>query len=157
MEGQTYYPIVLTRLKGRRVVVFGGGAVAERKTRGLLAADAAVTLISPQATLPLKDLAAQGRIVWERRVYQPGDCFGAALTFAATNVREVNQNIAQESERANILCNVADDPARASFHLPAVYRGEEHLIAVSAYGANPAGAKKIRDEIAKWFGGKNER
>ena len=50
-----------------------------------------------------------------------------------------------------ILCNVADAPEEGSFHLPAVYRGAHATIAVSTSGVDPAGAKRLRDQIARWM------
>src|ERR1700730_2494810 len=46
------YPVALS-LRGRRVLVVGGGSVAERKIRGLLEAEAAVTVISPTLSTAL--------------------------------------------------------------------------------------------------------
>src|SRR5262245_32307742 len=66
---ETAYPITLTNLSGVLVVVVGGGAVGERKLRGLLAVGAAVRLISPTATPELRGLANNGAITWYARPY----------------------------------------------------------------------------------------
>ena len=78
------YPVALS-VRGRRVVVVGGGAVAERKVRGLLGAQADVVVVSPALTPPLAALADVGAIGWEPRRYAPGDLAGAFLAFAATD------------------------------------------------------------------------
>jgi len=57
----TFYPVFLD-LRGRRAVVIGGGAVAEQKVLGLLAAGAHVTVVSPETTPRLAELAAAGGI-----------------------------------------------------------------------------------------------
>lgn len=145
------YPIVLTSLGGARAVVVGGGAVGERKARGLLAAGAAVRLISPAATEQLCAWAAAGRIGWERRGYAPGDLVGAVLVFAATDARAVNAQVAADAAALGLLCNVADAPDAGSFHLPAVYRGDGLTIAVSTDGASPSRAVALRDRIARWL------
>ena len=147
-----HYPITLTRLMGKRVVVFGGGPVGERKVRGLLDVMSTVIVISPEITSQLQTWVEQDRVIWEPRVYQAGDCSGAIMIFATTSSREANQKIAQEAERLNILCNVADAPEEGSFHLPAVHRGAESLISVSTYGINPKRARELRDKIAVWLG-----
>ena len=72
------------RLEGRLVVVVGGGAVASRRVPALLDAGAEVLLVSPKVAASLEDLAAAGRIRWEARGYQPGDCSGAWLVCACT-------------------------------------------------------------------------
>ena len=65
------------RLRDRRVLVAGGGAVATRRIPALLDAGAEVVLVSASATTSLEDLAAAGRIHWTPRHYEDGDCAGA--------------------------------------------------------------------------------
>lgn len=147
------YPITLTRFTDAAVVVCGGGKVGERKVRGLLDAAAEggipprIRLISPTATETLQRWAAEGRIDWEVRPYVAGDLVGARLVFAATSEREVNAAIAQEAAAVGALCNVADAPEEGDFHVPAVLRTEEALIAVSTGGEDPRRAVSCRDQI----------
>lgn len=145
------YPIVLTSLHGAPALVVGGGAVGERKVRGLLAAGAAVRLISPAATEQLRAWAAAGQIGWDRRGYADGDLAGAQLVFAATDLRAINAQVARDAAALGLLCNVADAPHEGSFHLPAVYRGEGVTIAVSTDGTSPSRAVALRDRIARWL------
>src|SRR2546421_10406157 len=77
--------IACLRLKGRRCVVIGGGAVGLEKVEGLLACDADVTLIAPEAVPALEELAAEGSIAWQRREYAGAeDLEGALIAIAAT-------------------------------------------------------------------------
>jgi uroporphyrin-III C-methyltransferase/precorrin-2 dehydrogenase/sirohydrochlorin ferrochelatase len=142
------YPVTLINLQGARVVVVGGGRVAERKIRGLLAADARVTVVSPEATSQVRAWAEEGRLTWLRRPYQSGDLADARLAFAATDVRAVNALVAQDAAGQGVWCNVADVPAEGAFHVPAVYRGEGIVVAVSTAGQDPRRAQRIRDRIA---------
>lgn len=141
------YPITLANMQGAGAVVVGGGPVAQRKVAGLLNAEAAVRLISPDATPQLTAWATAGRLTWERRAYQPGDLVGARLAFAATNQRQVNAQVAAEAHAAGILCNIADNPAEGDFHVPAVYRQPGLVVAVSTAGNSPTRARQIRDKI----------
>jgi cobalt-precorrin 5A hydrolase/precorrin-3B C17-methyltransferase len=147
------YPILLTRLQEAPVVVVGGGQVGERKVAGLLAVGAAVQLISPEATPQLQTWAEAGRLRWEKRGYQSGDLDGASLVFAATNRREVNSQVARDAARLGLLCNVADQPDEGNFFLPAVYRHDDLVIAVSTAGKSPAKARQLRDRLAEWLAG----
>mgnify|MGYP001026993493 CR=1 FL=1 len=153
ISSDTVYPIVLTRLEGATTVVVGGGLVGERKVSGLLAVGAMVRLISPEATRQLQHWADQGCIEWEKRGYQEGDLDQARLVFAATDHREVNVRVARDAARLGVLCNVVDNPADGDFHLPAVYRGEDTVIAVSTAGKSPTQARRLRDKIAEWLRG----
>ncbi len=150
---QAVYPVFLTNLAGAPVVVIGGGEVAARKVAGLLAVQAAVTLISPKAVPELALLAAIARITWIERPYAPGDLEGARLVFAATNVRAVNAQVAGEAAMRGILCNVVDAPAEGTFHLPAIHRQDEVVVAVGTGGSAPGRAKQVRDRIAAWLNG----
>ncbi len=145
------YPIILTGMQGVAVTVVGGGAVGERKVRGLLAAGAAVRLISPVASEQLQAWAAAGQIEWEVRPYQAGDLAAARLAFACTNARVVNAMVAHEAAESGVLCNVADAPSEGNFHLPALHRSAGLTVAVSTSGTNPTRAAVMRDAIARWL------
>lgn len=146
------YPIFLTDLQHTLAVVVGGGPVGERKVAGLLAAHARVRLISPAITPPLAEFVQSAAIEWRPRSYQTGDLAGAFLVFAATNVRAVNARVAQEAAEARLLCNVADAPAEGNFHVPALYRQADFVVAVGSHqGKNPKRIKYLRDQIAHFF------
>ncbi|MBV7336034.1 hypothetical protein KFU94_48930 [Chloroflexi bacterium TSY] len=145
------YPIALTGLQDARVLVVGGGPVGERKVKNLLTVGAHVTLVSPRATPLLQKWAASGQIRWLSRSYQTNDCIGVRLVYAATNQRMVNAQIARDAAQLDLLCNVADAPHEGNFHLPAVYRQDNVVVAVSTEQAQPKHAIKIRDAISKWL------
>ena len=81
----TPFYIACLRLTGRRCVVVGGGDVGLEKVEGLLVCDGDVTLVAPDAIEPLRELAAEGSINWERREYAGRDDLeGAFMVIAAT-------------------------------------------------------------------------
>src|SRR6266850_583644 len=88
-----FYPVYLN-LKGKRVVVIGGGEVAERKTESLLDTGASVTVISPHVTQRLTSLANTKRIELHTREYVRGDCKDAALVLSATDEPEASPALA---------------------------------------------------------------
>jgi cobalt-precorrin 5A hydrolase/precorrin-3B C17-methyltransferase len=144
------YPINLSRMHEAPVIVVGGGLVGERKVRGLLAVGAQVTLLSPDATPHLRAWAADGRIVWAQRPYQPGDLAARPLlVFAATSERAVNAQVAQEAAALGLLCNVADAPHEGAFHLPAVHREDGLVMAISTEGASPGRARRLRERLSE--------
>ncbi|MEU6426650.1 uroporphyrinogen-III C-methyltransferase [Microbispora sp. NPDC046973] len=134
------------RLDGRRVLVVGGGRVAQRRVPALLDAGASVTLVSPGVTPALDDLIAAGRVTWERRPYQVGDCDGAWLVHACTDHRDVNTAVAAEAEAKRIWCVRADDKDASAAWTPASGRVDEVGVAVTA-GGDPRRAAGIRDAI----------
>lgn len=142
----TEFPIFL-RLKGRLCVVVGGGAVGRRKALALSRAGARVRLISPHPPGP-----GWPPVEYRQRPYQAGDLTGAFLAFAATDDPQVNAAVASEGERGGIPVNVADNPARGDFFLPALLQRGDLAVAVSTGGRSPALAAVVRDRIAAQLG-----
>lgn len=148
---RTLYPLLLNTAHGVRAVVVGGGRVATRKVKGLLAAGVQVQVMSPAATSEIQQWAVEGRLVWVARSYREGDLTGADLVFAATNCREVNAAVAAEARACGVLCNVADVPEEGTFYVPAVLRRDDLLVAVSSGGRSPRTAARLRDAMADWL------
>ena len=151
-ENAVLYPLFMD-VSGRRCVVIGGGGVASRKARGLLASGARVVVVSPEVSPEIEAMD----VTVERRPYAPGDLAGAALAFAATDRREVNAAVAREATENGIPVNVADRPDEGDFALPSVLRRGGLQVAVSTGGASPTLARKIRDALepsfaAEWAG-----
>jgi precorrin-2 dehydrogenase / sirohydrochlorin ferrochelatase len=142
--GETVYPVAL-RLTGKPVLVVGGGDVAARKVSGLVAAGAVVTVVAPQVA---EAIASSDRCRVERRAYRRGEAAGYRLVIAATDDSEVNQAVHDDAEAAGVWVNVADEPPRCSFFLPAVARDGPVVVAVSTGGASPALAGWLRDRLA---------
>src|ERR671924_436994 len=95
----TRFYIACLRLTGRRCVVVGGGDVGLEKVEGLLACDAEVTLVAPDAHPELVRLAEEGSIAWEQREYEAGDLEGSLIAIAATNDTDVNIRVFDDAER----------------------------------------------------------
>ena len=146
---ERYYPAFLN-LRGRRCVVVGGGAVGERKTAQLLAAGAAVTIVSPAVTPAVGAWAAEGRVAWRERAYAPGDLAGAFAAVAGTDDAQANKAVREEAEREGVLLNVVDDAPLSDFIAPAVIERGAVTIAVSTGGASPALARKLREALERW-------
>ncbi|GAC1426955.1 MAG: hypothetical protein NVSMB5_21640 [Candidatus Velthaea sp.] len=144
------YPIILS-LRGRRALVVGGGAVAERKIRGLLDAGAAVTLVSPHVTPELSTAARAKRLHWIARTFAPGDSAGCALVFAATDNLGVNADVVADARAHGALANDAGDAERGDFSTPAVHRSGALTVTVDSSGLSPSFTKRIRTELAVQF------
>src|SRR5271167_834740 len=119
----TPFYIACLKLTARRCLVVGGGAVGLEKVEGLLACDADVTLIAPDAVDPLREYASEGSIRWERREYAgAADLEGMFMAIAATNDTDVNIAVYDDAERRAMLVNVVDVPPLCNFILPATVR-----------------------------------
>ena len=133
------------RLRDRRVVVVGGGAVASRRIPALLDAGAEILLVSPKATASLEDLAAAGRIRWAARGYSPGDCAGAWLVCACTDSPAVNQAVAAAAEAQQTWCVRADDAEASAAGTPA--SGQAGDVRIGVLSGDPRHSAAIRDAV----------
>ena len=140
------YPINL-KIENNLCLVVGGGAVALRKIRGLLQADARVRVISPELLPGLRLLADNGAIEWFERPFVEGDLEGVSLVFAATNNRKVQILVQEEACKNKVLLNSADAPVESDFHVPAHFRRGPMIVTVSTGGGSPALAKKLRKQL----------
>jgi siroheme synthase-like protein len=149
---ETQFYIACLRLTGRRCLVVGAGDVGLEKVEGLLACDADVTLVAPEAHPELVQLALEGSIRWERRDYETSDLDGCLIAIAATSDTDVNIRVFEDAEQRAMLVNVVDVPPLCNFILPAIVRNGPIAIAISTAGASPALAKRMKREIGELFG-----
>jgi precorrin-2 dehydrogenase/sirohydrochlorin ferrochelatase len=143
---------ILVDVDGRMVVVVGGGHVAERRARELLAAGGVVRVVSPEVGTGLAELAAKGELTVEPRPYRQGDLEGAALAVAATDDPAVNRRVAADGGDAGVLVNRADAPEAGGFSVPAVLRRGDLTVAVATAGRAPGLAGAVRRRLEGDFG-----
>jgi uroporphyrin-III C-methyltransferase / precorrin-2 dehydrogenase / sirohydrochlorin ferrochelatase len=133
-------------LASRRVVLVGGGTVAQRRLPRLIGAGAAVELISPHTTPAVSAMVASGELVWHQRRYAEGDLEGAWYVLACTNDPEVNAEVCAEAERRRVFCVRADAGLAGSAVTAAVGRHEGLVIGVLS-GGEPLRSAAIRDSL----------
>ena len=146
----SYFPIYL-EMTGRRCLVIGGGAVAERKVASLLEAGAEVTVISPEAADTILQWSKEKAVEWVARRYLPGDLAEFEIAFVATDDGYVNAQVFKEARKLGVWVNAADDAAHCDFILPSVLRRGDLTVAVSSGGRSPALARTIREELELYF------
>lgn len=131
-------------LHGCETLVVGGGEVAERKVRGLLAAGASVTVVAPRLNDWLTQQAEVQSLVWHPRPYAPGDLTGCRLAVAATDLPDVNAQVAAEARDAGVFCNVAAPPDAGDCWFLAGFERGPLSVALGTAGASPFAARKLR-------------
>lgn len=146
-----YYPVNLD-IQNRKCLVVGGGAVGTRKVAMLVICGAIVTVISPEFTDKLNNLANNESIILKKRRYQTSDIDGMFLVIGATNDEQLNRNIYADAQRVDKLCNIADCPSVCNFILPSIVNRGDLIIAISTSGKSPAFARQLRKHLEKEFG-----
>lgn len=155
-ETTPLFPIFL-KLTKRRCLVVGAGKTAEEKMSTLLRCGATVIVVAPAATRRVKEWAAERKIIWQERRFEPSDLDRIFLTVVATPVKAVNKLVYEEAQRRQILCNVVRDRPLCSFYYPAVVRRGPLQIAISTAGHSGALAQRLRKQMENQFGPEWER
>ncbi|MFD4790690.1 uroporphyrinogen-III C-methyltransferase [Streptomyces sp. NPDC058459] len=148
------YPVGL-RLTGRRVVVLGGGQVAQRRLPALIAAGADILLVSPEATPSVEAMADAGEITWLRRPYTEGDLSGTWYALIATSDPVANATASAEGERHRVWCVRSDDAEEATAWTPATGTSDGVTVAVlsaDTQGRDPRHIAAIRDAVVAGLG-----
>jgi precorrin-2 dehydrogenase/sirohydrochlorin ferrochelatase len=151
----TLYPIFL-KLEGHKVLIVGGGAIAEQKIEGVLRSATDVTVIAPRVTQRIIQWAEQRRLKHIVQEYRAGMAEGYFLVIAATDSAAVNHAVYAESKAAGALCNAVDDIPYCDFYAPALVSRGDFQIAISTGGNSPALAQRVRKKLEVEFGSEYE-
>lgn len=142
-----YYPVYLN-LSGRKCVVIGGCAEAEKKAKMLLECGAEVIYISPQVTPGIEKMARERKVTWHAREYGHGDLAGAFLAICTeTHDRNLNTSVREEASELNVVLNVVDVTDLCDFIAPSIVRRGSATFAMSSQGTSPALARRLREEL----------
>jgi precorrin-2 dehydrogenase/sirohydrochlorin ferrochelatase len=150
-DGMALYPVFL-KLEGRKVLVVGGGLIAEQKIEAILRSATDVTVLAPHVTSRIHLWAGQGRLSHVAGEYRPGLARGYFLVIAATDSEPVNRAVYEEARQAGALSNAVDDPGYCDFYAPAVVSRGDFQIAISTGGNSPSLAQSVRRELEQEFG-----
>jgi uroporphyrin-III C-methyltransferase/precorrin-2 dehydrogenase/sirohydrochlorin ferrochelatase len=134
-------------LKGRAVLVVGGGAVAERRVSLLLDAGAVVTVVAPELSPDLAVLVSEGRLTHVARAYARDSLDPYWVVIAATDDATVNAEVAAAATAAKRFCNVVDDYALCTFIMPAIVDRSPVTIAIGSSGLSPVLSRWIKGVV----------
>ena len=137
-------------LKGRAVLVVGGGEIALRKARLLSEAGAVLRVVAPEIEPQLTDLVERGGGQSCLRGYASGDLAGCVLAIAATDDEPLNAQVSQDAKALGIPVNVVDSPDLCTVIFPAIVDRSPLMIAVSSGGDAPVLARLMRAQIETW-------
>ena len=151
-----YYPIFV-EMKGRAVLLVGGGRVALEKIGKLADAGARVTVIAPTLIDEVRAVVDSGRAAWTPRPFAPGDTEGFDMVLIATDNGAVNTSVADEARANRVWVNAADDLANCDFILPSLASRGHISIAVSTGGTSPALARWLRGRMQEFLSEDIER
>ncbi len=136
-----YFPIFVD-LKGRRVVVVGGGEEATRKIRLLLKTEAVIEVIAAELH---PELAANDRIRWAAKAFDAALLEGAALVYSAD--KDLNPTVSAAAQARGIPVNAVDEADISTFIVPSIVDRDPVVVAIGTEGTAPVLAQGIRARI----------
>lgn len=135
------FPVFL-KLRGRKILLVGGGRVACAKLESLGGTGARVTVVAPE----VREEIYRSGVEVLRRPFEPDDLNDAWFA-VATATPEVNRQVEAAAEARRVFVNAADDPLTATAFLGAVIRRADIVVAISTSGRSPALAGLLREAI----------
>lgn len=151
-----YYPLFINLMR-RSCLVVGAGGVGFRKAEVLARAGANVLILDVEKpSARITALCSQKNIDFEQRPFKKTDLEKRFLAIACTNNTGTNEEIARLCESQGVLCNIADQPEKGDFIVPATVTRGDLSIAISTAGKSPAMARRVRQEIETLIGDEYE-
>jgi uroporphyrin-III C-methyltransferase / precorrin-2 dehydrogenase / sirohydrochlorin ferrochelatase len=140
-EAMRYFPIFVD-LKGRTVVVVGGGEEGLRKVRLLSRTEAQIFVIA--ASLH-DELAANPRVQWFARRFEPSMVDGAALVISAD--AQLHDMVSEVARARGIPVNAVDRPDLSTFIVPSIVDRAPLVVAIGTEGTSPMLGQGLRARI----------
>lgn len=141
-----YLPVFLD-LRGREVLLVGGGRVAVRKAELLASAGARIRVVAPRIAPELTRMALASGGCSEACGFASIHLDGVTLVVAATDEPEIDMEVHREASRRCIPVNVADRRDLCSFILPSIVDRSPVIVAFSTGGHAPVLARALRARL----------
>lgn len=143
----SFYPIYLTRIEERDIILLGGDEEAERKSGELIDFGARLTVISPHITDTMKAWQRAGKFHWIPRKYEYGDLEGAYFAIAAEYDEEIGEMVAKEARDRNILINVMDNIPLSDAAFGSLFTRGKLTVSMSSNGLAPALIVRLKEKL----------
>ncbi|MCI5049930.1 MAG: siroheme synthase CysG [Rickettsiales bacterium] len=144
-----YFPAFMKLDDGRQVIIIGGGDIARAKAETLLAYGKTLRVYAEAISEPMRELLDAHDVYYEEKAYHVSQLDRAALIIAATDRREVNEQIYLDAQIKGILVNVVDQPELCDVIFPAIVRRGPLQIAISSAGISPVLARMVKQKIER--------
>ncbi len=142
---------VFLDLRGRLVLLVGGGEVAARKAQLLTNAGARLRVVSPELCAGLRELCERNGAEVISARFDPAHMDRVMLAIAATDDALVNQAVSAAGCAAHVWVNAVDDAVASSCYLPAIIDRSPVIVAVGTGGASPTLARRVRAQLESWL------
>ncbi len=141
-----HLPVFLD-IKGRKVIVDGGGSIAARRAERALQAGALVHVFAPVLDDEFREIRENPRLTHHARAPELPDFVGAAVAYGATENPDRDRALYEMANHHHVLANVADVTEYCDFITPSIIDRSPLVIAISSGGAAPIIARILRARI----------
>ncbi len=145
-----FMPICLN-VENSRIVVVGGGRIAEQKLKTLLQYTRNIVVCALEISPAIRALG----IEFLQKAYAQEILDGASIVYACTNDKSLNRKIASDAKGRHLLACAVDDPESCDFISPAIYRRDHMSVAVSSNAKDVRRSIRWRNHIAEVFSHEN--
>ncbi|GBU20671.1 hypothetical protein R80B4_00550 [Fibrobacteres bacterium R8-0-B4] len=145
---KSFFPLFID-LNGKKILIVGGGNVAERRLKVLASFGASITVISPKITEYIERASSSNMIRILKREYEDDDIItiNPFLVIAATDDHSVNHSVMIEAKNQNIYVSVADSRDDCTFYFPAIAENEDYIAGLVSKKGDHAGVKRTAEKI----------
>ena len=142
-------------LTEKKILVVGAGKIASRRVKTLLPFAGEITVEAPEAAEELLDLAEKGEILYRKKAYAREDLYDADMVIAATDSREVNEDIYSACKCLGIQVNVASDQNKCDFHFPGILEYDGVVMGFNGSGRDHRKVRQVREKVQEALLGDN--
>ncbi len=141
-----YLPIFLD-IRGKTVVVDGGGTVAARRVERALLSGANVHVFDAELCDEFRDLSGHKNLTHFKRSVTAPDVTGAIVAYGASEDHDRDRLLSEAARKDGVLSNVADVSEYCDFITPSVVDRSPLVVAISSGGTAPVIARILRARI----------
>ena len=158
MGGKKPYFPMFVDISKKKILVIGGGKIAERRVETLLKFADNITVISPEMTERLLERAKEKRIRWIPEAIDMDDAICAEklikwlsadvdIVLAVTDNRVCNEQVVHICRERGILTNASHKKELCDFYFPAVVIKDSVTVGITSGGQSHMQVKKMREQI----------
>ena len=138
-----YFP-AFVKLDNKKILIIGGGKIANEKLEHLLDFTHNIKLIANDFSDEILDRIKKENLEFEVRSYEKGDIKEYAVVIIAVDDIPLQAEIFEESKEYKCLCNAVDSVEYCDFIFPSYVKKDDLTLAISTSGSSPAMAKHLR-------------
>lgn len=142
-------------LTDKRILVVGGGKIAQRRIEILVRFGASIILISPMITQNLEELISKQKIRHVASTYKQSDLeqWKPLLVIAATDNRTVNQRVMYDAKNLGIPHIISDCKEECDMYFPALVESDSFISGIISKDGDHKAVKDMAQKIRRVFDG----